>query len=337
VKKLSRKTFATGSAAALASVAFVRSQARAAQFSWKFGVDTPVDHPINTRAVEAFARIRKESGGQLDITSYPNSTLGSDPNMLLQLRQGALEMLAYAGGILDTVVPVSSIENVAFAFPTREKALAAMDADLGALVRKAIIDKGIMVFEKLYENGYREFTTSPHPIRNAADLQGLKLRVSPGKLRVDSFRSMGAAVTPIPPNELYTALQTHLVDGQETGILLIEAQRFYEVQRYCSLSNHMWSGYWNLLNLDKWNSLPPKLQEILRRNMNLSALKERRDTELLTGATIDKLRRQGMAINKVDVESFKAKLSAAGYYPRWKKEFGDDAWAALEKYAGKLS
>ena len=337
MKKLSRKTFATGSAAALASVAFVRSQARAAQFSWKFGVDTPVDHPINTRAVEAFARIRKESGGQLDITSYPNSTLGSDPNMLLQLRQGALEMLAYAGGILDTVVPVSSIENVAFAFPTREKALAAMDADLGALVRKAIIDKGIMVFEKLYENGYREFTTSPHPIRNAADLQGLKLRVSPGKLRVDSFRSMGAAVTPIPPNELYTALQTHLVDGQETGILLIEAQRFYEVQRYCSLSNHMWSGYWNLLNLDKWNSLPPKLQEILRRNMNLSALKERRDTELLTGATIDKLRRQGMAINKVDVESFKAKLSAAGYYPRWKKEFGDDAWAALEKYAGKLS
>lgn len=337
MKKLSRKTFAGAGAAALASVAFVRSPARAAQFGWKFGVDTPVDHPINARAVEAFARIRKESGGQLDITSYPNSTLGSDPNMLLQLRQGALEMLGYAGGILDTVVPLSSIENVAFAFPTREKALAAMDGDLGALVRKAIVDKGIMVFDKLYENGYREFTTSPHPIRNAADLQGLKLRVSPGKLRVDSFRSMGAAVTPIPPNELYTALQTHLVDGQETGILLIEAQRFYEVQRYCSLSNHMWSGYWNLINLDKWNSLPPKLQEILRRNMNLSALKERRDTELLTGATIDKLRRQGMIVNKVDVESFKAKLSAAGYYPRWKKEFGDEAWAALEKYAGKLS
>jgi tripartite ATP-independent transporter DctP family solute receptor len=337
MQKLSRKTFTAGSAAAVAGVAFIRRRARAAQFTWKFGIDTPVDHPINTRAVEAFGRIRKETGGQLDITSYPNSALGSDPNMLLQLRQGALEMLAYAGGILDTVVSLSSIENVAFAFPTREKALAAMDGDLGALVRKAIVDKGIMVFDKIYENGYREFTTSPHPIRNAADLQGLKLRVSPGKLRLDSFRSMGVAVTPIPPNELYTALQTHLVDGQETGVLLIETLRLYEVQRYCSLSHHMWSGYWNLVNLDKWNSLPPKFQESLRRNMNLAALKERRDTELLTGATIDKLRRQGMAINKVDVESLKAKLSAAGYYPRWKKEFGDEAWAALEKYAGKLS
>jgi tripartite ATP-independent transporter DctP family solute receptor len=335
--KLSRKTFTAGSAAALASVAFVRTPARAAQFAWKFGVDTPLDHPINIRAVEAFAKIRQETGGALDITSYPNSSLGSDPNMLLQLRQGALEMLAYAGGILDTVVPVSSIENVAFAFATREKALAAMDGDLGTLVRKAIVDKGIMVFDKIFENGYREFTTSPHAIRNAADLQGLKLRVSPGKLRLDSFRSMGAAVTPIPPNELYTALQTHLVDGQETGILLIEAQRFFEVQHYLSLSNHMWSGYWNLVSLDKWNSLPPKFQAILRRNMDLAAMKERRDTELQTKATIDKLHRQGMLVNNVDIESFRAKLSAAGYYPRWKKEFGDEAWAALEKYAGKLS
>ncbi len=336
MKKLSRKSFALGSTAVLAGIGIVRRPARAAQFTWKFGIDTPVDHPINVRAVEAFARIRKETGGQVEITSYPNSALGSDPNMLAQLRGGALEMLAYAGGILDTTVSLSSIENVAFAFPTREKALAAMDGELGALVRKAIVDKGIMVIDKIYENGYREFTTYPHPIRSAADLQGLKLRVSPGKLRVDSFRSMGAAVTPIPPNELYTALQTHLVDGQETGILLIATQRLQEVQRYCSLSNHMWSGYWNLVNMDKWNSLGAKFQEIVRRNMNVAALKERRDIDLQTGAMIDKLKRQGMKFNAVDVASFKAKLNAAGYYPRWKKEFGDEAWAALEKYAGKL-
>jgi tripartite ATP-independent transporter DctP family solute receptor len=334
---VSRKAFTAGSAAALAGITILRRPAQAAQFDWKFGIDTPIEHPINTRAIEAFNRIRAETNGQLNVTSYPSSTLGSDPNMLTQLRSGALEMLGYAGGILDTVVPLSSIENVAFAFPTRESALAAMDGDLGAVVRKAIVDKGIMVLDSIFENGYREFTTSPHPIRNAADLQGMKLRVSPGKLRVDSFRSMGASVTPIPPNELYTALQTHIVDGQETGILLIETQRYYEVQRYCSLSNHMWSGYWNLVNMDKWNALPPKFQESLHRNLNQAAIKERHDIQILTGATIDKMKRQGMTFNTVDVASFKAKLNAADYYPRWKKEFGDAAWAALEKYAGKLT
>ena len=333
---VTRKSFAAA-AAAFGSIAILaKPSAAATTYAWKWGVDTPIDHPIAVRATEAFGKIRKETNGQLDIRAFPGSQLGSDPAMLSQLRSGALEMLGYAGGILDTVVPVASIENVAFAFPNRTVALAAMDGDFGAYIRSQIKDKGIMVLDKIYENGYREFTTYPKPIRVVDDLQGMKLRVSPGKLRVDTFTSLGAAVTPIAPSELYTALQTHIVDGQETGLILIETQKFYEVQRFCSLSNHMWSGYWNLINMDKWNSLPPNLQASLSKNLNQSAILERRDSELQTASVQDKLHRQGLQFNAVDVATFKAKLASNGYYARWKENFGPQAWTLLEKYTGKL-
>ena len=334
---ISRGRFAAGSVAALAGVGIIAKPARAAQFSWKWGVDIPVNHPISVSFIEATGKIRQDTNGQVDIRAFPDSQLGSNVDMLGQLRSGALEMLAYADGTLDTLVPEASIGNIAFAFPTRKVAFAAMDGDLGAYIRASIRNKGLLVTEKIYENGYRDFTTTPKPIRTVTDLQGLKLRVSPGKLRVDTFKSLGAAVTPISPNELYTALQTHIVDGQETSLVLIETEKLYEVQRYCSLSNHIWSGYWNLINPDKWNSLPPNFQAIVSKRLNESALAERRDNELLTLSMQDKLHRQGLAFNTVDIGTFKAKLAESGFYARWKENFGTPAWTILEKYSGKLS
>ena len=332
---MNRRQF-TSAGAAFAGSAIIPRSSSAAEFKWRCGNDLTADHPISVRAVEAFGKIRKETNGQVDLTLFPNSTLGSDPSMLTQLRAGALDMLQYAGGILDTLVPLSSIENVAFAFPSRKAAFDAMDGELGAEVRKAIVDHGIMVFDRIWENGWREFTTSNRPIRTVEDLAGLKLRVSPGRLRVDTFRTLGVAVTPLPPNELYTALQTHIVDGQETALLFIETQRFYEVQKYCSLTNHMWSGYWALLNIDKWKSLPSNYQQIVAKHLNEAALLQRRDNENLGRSIQDKLARQGLTFNKPDPSSFKAKLIANGYYARWRGEFGDRAWSALEKYTGKL-
>jgi len=329
-----RKTFTTGSAAVLASIAI--RPARAAE-SWKFAHDLTADHPINVRAVEAFAKIRHDTNGQLDIRSFPNNALGGVTAMLTQLRSGAIEMHAGAGGVLDSVVSVASIENVAYGFPNRQTVFAAMDGDLGAVIRAAILDKGMMSLDKVWENGYRDFTNSARPIRNVKDLAGLKIRVSPSRLRLDTFRSMGASISPLPSNELYTALQTHVVDGQETPLVYVETQHYYEVQKYASLSHHMWSGYWNLVNLEKWKSLSPQFQAILSARLNEAAVRARHDTDILAQAVQEKLSRQGLIFNAVDVASFKAKLVASGYYTRWKAEFGDKAWTALEKYTGKLT
>src|ERR1700724_3026106 len=120
MKYPSRGAFVSGCASALAGVAILGSPARAEQFKWKIGHDYPVNASIHVRLVQAVAKIRDNTNGQVDIRVYPDNTLGSGPAMLEQLRVGALEMLGYPGGILDSLVPVSSIESIAFAFPSTQ-------------------------------------------------------------------------------------------------------------------------------------------------------------------------------------------------------------------------
>jgi hypothetical protein len=183
---VSRKDVIAGTAATFATIGFIKP-ASAAEFAYKWAVDVPPDHPISTRSVEAFNRIKSATNGRVEIKAFPSSQLGSDPAMLSQLRTGALEMLALPGAFLNSVVPVASIENVAYAFPTRETAFKAMDGDLGQVIRADIMAKDMFVFDKIWENGFREITTSTKPIHVVGDLAGLKIRVSPGKIRIDTF------------------------------------------------------------------------------------------------------------------------------------------------------
>ena len=334
---VTRQGFVISGAAAFATIGMI-TPARAAQFELKYGHDLPAEHPINVRSVEAFARIKKATNGQVEIKSFPTSQLGSDPAMISQLRSGAVESLAMPGAFLNAIAPLASIENLAYAYPTRDAVFRAMDGDLGKVIRDDIQAKGgMVVLDKIWENGFRNITTSTKPIRTVADLAGLKIRVSPGKIRVDTFQSLGAAPTPISLSELYTALQTHVIDAQENPLLLIDQQKFYEVQKYVSMSEHIWSGYWTLFNPDVWKKLGKTNQDIISREMGAAALAARNDNVNLNKSVRDKLTRRGMLFNDVDKNSFKAKLVAANYYQRWKAEFGPTAWAALEKYANKLA
>jgi tripartite ATP-independent transporter DctP family solute receptor len=333
---VTRQGFVAGTAATFASIGVI-TPARAADFDLKYGLDLPVDHPVNVRSVEAFARIKKATNGRVQIKSFPTSQLGSDPAMIGQLRSGALESVAMPGAFLNALVPLASIENLAYAFPNRETAFRAMDGDLGRVIRDEFAANGLVVLEKIWENGFRDITTSTKPIRTVADLAGLRIRVSPGKIRVDTFQSLGAAPTPIALSELYTSLQTHVIDAQENPLLLIEQQKFFEVQKYVSLSEHIWSGYWTLFNQDVWNKLGRDLQAIVSREMGAATLAARNDNVILNRSVRDKLARRGMIFNDVDKESFKKKLIDAKYYERWKAEFGPKAWDALEKYANKLA
>lgn len=333
---ISRQNFVAGSAATIATIGFI-TPARAAEFEIKYGLDLPQEHPVTVRSVEAFGRIRKATNGRVNIKAFPTSQLGSDPAMISQLRTGAIEMVAMPGAFLNSIVPVASIENLAYAFPTRETVFHAMDGDLGRVIRDDIAAKGLVCLEKIWENGFREITTASKPIRTVADLAGLKIRVSPGKIRIDTFTSLGASPTPIALSELYTSLQTHVIDAQENPLLLIDQQKFYEVQKYVSLSDHIWSGYWTLFNQDVWNKFGKGLQDVISHEMSAATLAARNDNVSLNVSIRNKLQRRGMLFNDVDKKSFKQKLVDAKYYERWKAEFGPTAWAALEKYASKLA
>jgi tripartite ATP-independent transporter DctP family solute receptor len=329
-----RQSFVLG-ASAFASIAMI-TPARAAEFDIKFGSDLPQEHPVNVRAVEAFARIAKATNGRVQAKTFPASVLGSDASMISQLRSGAVEMLAMPGAFL-TFSPVAGIENLAFAFKDRDTVFRAMDGDLGKVIRDDIGSKGVVCLDKICESGFRNITTSTKPILKAGDLNGVKIRVSPGKIRIDTFQSLGASPTPIALSELYTALQTHVVDAQENPLVLINQQKFFEVQKYVSLSEHIWSGYWILVNQDLWKRMGPGVQAVVSKEMSAGTIAARNDMVGLNAAVTDQLTRRGMKFNAVDKPSFKQKLSDAKYYERWKAEFGPAAWTALEKYANKLA
>ena len=333
----SRKNFVVGSAAAFASIAFVRAPARAAQYTFKWAHATQLNHPLHVNAVRVRNAVAKRSGGRLAIEIYPNNTLGGDPAMLTQVRTGAIQLYSGYGGIYSSIAPSAGIEGIGFAFKNQAQALAAFDGPLGAYVRKEMDAKGPFVtFERPWVNGFRQITTSTKPIKTVADIEGLKIRTPPSKIWVDMFKELGAAPTPIAASEMYAALQTHVVDAQENPFTILETYRLFEVQRYISVTNHMWSNFWVVANADALKSLPPELQTILREEINAKAISNRREMELSNASLEEKMGRvYRMQINTVDTLPFRTKLN--GFYAREKTDFGTEAWALLEKGVGMLA
>jgi len=335
---ISRQTFVrSGVAAGTALAAFQARPARAAEFTLKYGNDLPATHPMNVRATEMAKEISDKSGGRVAIELFPNNQLGSDTAMLTQLRSGALELLMFSPILLGGVVPAAQINGVGFAFDNYDKVWAAMDGDLGAYVRTQIAATEIFAFDKMWDNGYRQVTTSTHPIKVPADFKGLKFRVPVSPLWLSMFTAFGASPTTIPFSEVYTSLQTKLAEGQENPLAVISTAHLYEVQKYCSLTGHMWDGYWCLGNKDAFAKLPPDLQKIVRDAINSAGLKQRKDVRALNDGLVADLTSKGLVFNDVDRATFRATLKDAGFYAQWHDKFGNDAWAILEKYAGKLS
>jgi tripartite ATP-independent transporter DctP family solute receptor len=255
---ISRQTFVrTGVAAGAALAAFRAAPARAAEFTLKFANDLAATHPMNVRAAEMAKDISNQSGGRVEIQLYPGNQLGSDTGMLTQIRSGAIDLLMFSPILLGVVVPVAQINGVGFAFDNYDKVWAAMDGELGAYVRAQIAQTDIFAFERMWDNGYRQVTTSTHPIKVPGDFAGMKFRVPVSPLWVSMFTAFGAAPTSIPFSDVYTALQTKLAEGQENPLAVISTGKLYEVQKYCSLTNHMWDGYWCLGNKESFARLPP--------------------------------------------------------------------------------
>ena len=315
----------------------IGGKARAAEFSYKYASNLPATHPLNIHAAAAAERIRAESQGRLDIAVFPNNQLGSDTDALSQLRSGALEFFTLSGPILATLVPAASLNGVGFAFKTYDEVWAAMDGPVGAYVRGEITKRGLHVFEKIWDNGYRQITTATRPIQTPADLHGFKIRVPVSPLWTSLFKAFGAAPASINFSEVYSALQTHVADGQENPLAVIYTAKLYEVQRYCSLTNHMWDGFWFLANPAAFDRLPADARDVVAREVNRAALEQRADVAKLNADLQGRLAAAGLRFNSVDPAPFRDKLRTAGFYRDWRGKFGDTSWSLLEGTVGQLS
>jgi tripartite ATP-independent transporter DctP family solute receptor len=332
---ISRRNLLAGASALALPVG--SAWAQKAQFTLKYGNNLPVMHPMNARAAEMAAKINAESKGRIDFQVYPNNQLGNDTDMLSQVRSGALDFFTLSPLILGTLVPAAQISGVGFAFKDYNQIWAAMDGDLGAHVRKQIAaSSSLFAFEKIWDNGYRQMTSSTKPITSPDDLKGLKIRTPPSPFWVSMFKAFEASPATINFAEVYSSLQTRIVDAQENPLAIIATAKLNEVQKFCSITNHMWDGFWFLGNKKSFERLPADLQEIVTRNINASGLKERDDVKQLNDGLQAELKGKGMIFNNTDAEVFRTKLRAAGFYAEWHKKFGDESWAVLEKYTGKL-
>ena len=334
-RRLLRTSAAAGAAFPLVSI--LSWPANAAEFSYKYANNSPVTHPLNIRTTEAAARVLEKTSGKVEIKVFPNNQLGSDTDMLSQLRSGALEFFTLSGLILATLVPAASINGVGFAFKDYGQVWPAMDGALGAYVRAEIAKRGLYAFSKMYDNGYRQITSASKPIKTPEDLSGFKIRVPVAPLWTSLFKAFGASPTSINFSEVYTALQTHVVDGQENPLSLIDTAKLYEVQKYCALTNHMWDGFWFLANKKSWDALPENLRGIVEAEFNAGAVAEREDLAKMSATVAETLKGKGMQFVETDAAAFRAKLKSAGFYEEWKGKFGAEAWGVLEKAVGNLS
>lgn len=329
------KVMAATSAAA--ATGLYQRKSYAAEFTLKYANVMPATHPLNIRAREMAKNINAQSKGRIDFQVFPNNQLGGDGDVLSQLRSGAIDFFSLSPLVLGTLVPAAQISGVGFAFKDHSQVWSALDGDLGAHVRAQIEKTSLFAFENVWDSGYRQTTTSTHPIGKPEDLKGLKIRVPMSPLWTSMFRSFGAAPTSINLSEAYSALQTHIVEAEENPLAVISTAKFYEVQKYCSLTNHLWDGFWFLGNKQSFARLPKELQEIVRTNVNAAGLKQRDDLGKLNDSLEAELAAKGLQFNKVNADAFRDKLRAAGFYAEWHKKFGDEAWALLEKYTGKLA
>jgi TRAP-type transport system periplasmic protein len=339
MRRMTRRTLlrTTGAAAGIAASGILTRRGDAAEFVFRYANNNVAAHPMNVRLREAVEQIKQESGGRMEIQLFPNSQLGGDTDMLSQLRTGAIQMFNLSGLILATYVPVAAINGIGFAFGDYQQVWTAMDGPLGAYIRGAIGKAGLYAFDNMWDNGYRQITSSSHPINAPDDLKGFKIRVPVSPLWTSMFKSLGASPTSININEVYSALQTRIVEGQENPLSLIDLFKFYEVQKYVSLTNHMWDGFWTLANARAWAELPKDLQQMVARNINGAALREREDVRRLNDSMQGELARKGMTFNPTDTGKFRAVLRSAGFYADWKQKYGPQAWAVLEQQVGSLS
>ena len=341
MKRLARRQFLTQASVITAgslasSMVGPSALAQGAEFKMKFASNLPAIHPLNVRAKEAAEAILKESGGRVDIQVFPNNQLGSDTDMLSQVRSGAIDFFTLSGLILSTLVPVASINGIGFAFKDYDQVWAAMDGDLGAHVRGAIGKAGLVAFDRIWDNGFRQITSSTRPITKPEDLKGFKIRVPVSPLWTSMFKALDASPASINFSEVYSALQTKIVEGQENPLAIIQTAKLYEVQKFCSFTNHMWDGFWFLANGKLWEKLPADLKAIVTRLINAAALAERNDVRRLNNTVEVELKVKGLTFNQVETPAFRATLKKAGFYKDWKAKYGADAWAILEKYSGKL-
>jgi tripartite ATP-independent transporter DctP family solute receptor len=255
-------------------------------------------------ADEFAKRANAKLAGRAKVVTFGSSQLGGDKEMIQKLKLGTLDM-ALPSTVMSSEVDLFGIFEMPYLVKDRAHMARIENEIFWPKLAPEAQKKGLTVLA-VWENGFRQITNSKRPIRVPADLKGIKLRVPEGKWRVKMFQAYGANPSPMKFSELFTALQTGVMDGEENPLTQIYSAKLQEVQKYLSMSGHVYTPAYLTVGTKRWNELPPDVRRVLEETAKetqafvyQSAAKD--DTDLLA-----KLRAAGMQVNDVDQEAFVA-------------------------------
>ncbi len=251
------------------------------------------------RAVKMFAeQVEKASGGKMRVRAIGAAALGPDTQMQQALIGGAQEMMVGSTATLVGITKEMALWDTPFLFNNAKEADAVLDGPVGQKVMDKLQDKGLVGLV-YWENGFRNLTNTKRPVTRVEDLEGIKLRVMQNPVYLDSFKLMGANAIPLPFSELFTALETKTVDGQENPFNTILSSKFFEVQKYLTVTNHVYSPWIVLVSKKWWDGLSKDEQKVLLDAARASREFERRDTREEAGRALAELKTKGMQINEL--------------------------------------
>jgi len=336
MKKSRRKILASALAAAVlaAPVAALAQDIKPRLIRFGYGL---VENSNQGRAVKFFAeQVEKASGGQMRVRAVGAAALGPDTQMQQALIGGAQEMMVGSTATLVGITKEMALWDTPFLFGNTREADAILDGPIGQKVMDKLQDKGLVGLV-YWENGFRNLTNSKRPVQKMEDFEGIKLRVMQNNVYLDSFKSLGANAVPMPFSELFGALETKTVDGQENPFNTILSSKFFEVQKYLSVTNHVYSPWIVLVSRKWWDSLSGDEQKVLADAARASRDFERKDTREEAERAIGELKAKGMVVNELpETEVSRMRNSLTTVNAAIASNVGMDLWNELQGELRKL-
>jgi len=300
----------------------------AGQKTYRIGYLLSLDSQMGA-AGKAFAEVvAKRTGGHIHIEQEPDSNLGGEVDMMKGVQQGTVDIAFISGAALPNMVPEVGVFAIPFLFRDVNHAYAVLDGPIGKQYLDKISDKG-MVALAWGENGFRHITNSKHPVHGPDDLKGLKLRLPQSDVMVMGFKAFGAEAAPLAFPQLYGALQTGQFDGQENPIATIKSAKFNQVQKYLSISGHVYDPAALLVSKDVWGELSAGDKAVFEEAAKAAAKASRLYSAEAQKSGIEDLRKAGMeVVEQVEREKFVAALQPV--MADYGKKFGPEIIAAIQ-------
>lgn len=290
-----KKLIATSIALATAVAFAIPLYAQAQEFKLKLGHVAPTDEPYHMAAEKFAELVKQNTGGAVQIQIFPNSLLGGQRELLEGLQLGSVDITLTTAAVLSGFLPKTQVIELPFMFRDREHVYKVVDGPLAKEIYDGDEKKKMKVIDT-WENGFRNITNNVRAIEKPDDMKGVKIRVMENKMYIEMFKALGANPTPMARGELFTGLQTKVVDGQENPLGQIYTSRFYEVQKYVTLSGHTYSPETVVFSLATWKKLPPQHQEAI---LKASAEAKKYNRELsakMDKEYVGKLKEKGMTV-----------------------------------------